>query len=431
MAGRFVNTDRTGVLTQQSISSSIVSAVQNILQNPYYLFSDKKASECTYYNINTTMTTLDESTHSNYGEISPDSPLRYNKVSGFYLYGMSKIEPNLEIGDYGMEASEISGECIVLPYTLIPYPGDRFLLSQISGPLVFKVTHVDVNTLDTGAIMYKISYVLDSSDGLEDIEPQVVKNLKFSISNYGTNFASFISEEAYNDASAMEKYSTMLKDYYISLFYDTAIQSFSYNYSDNGPSYGAGLPNMYGYHEFFGFKVYDPYLIEFIIRNKLISGSTNYMYVAQQMFLPNTFSIDYARTIFYSLENQDINSHGGTYVGNLILCNQRLSLLYAYPIDYYYMEYRKLEKGLFMINIFDDPEFGDYIKNNSQRSDDNSWCMKNIIIKFFNGEEITTSDLEALDHIDYLPDKDLFYLIPMTIFCIDKTIESALTETST
>jgi hypothetical protein len=431
VAGRFINTDRGGVLTQTSITNSITTAVKNILNNPYYLYSDKRASKCTYFNINTTMTTLDEATRGNYGEISPDSPLRYNRVYDFYIYGISKIEPNLDVGDYGIEGATVTGDAIILPYTLIPYPGDYFILDQIDSdrPLMFKVTGVDPSSLDTGAIMYKVSYALDSSDGMENIEPQVVKNLRFFIQNMGTNFATFMEEDTYADAQSMEAYSTMLKDYYISLFYDAKIQSFSYNYSNNG-TIGGSMPNKYGYHEFMGFKVYDPYLIEFMIRNKIISGSTNYIFVSHQMVMPVTFPIDYDRTFFSALENQDITTHKGTYVGNMLRCDQVLSLLYAYPIDYYYMEYRTLEAGLFMINIFDDPEFADIIKANGQRPNDPNWVMKNIIIKFFNKIDITLDDLADLSHLDYLQTKELFYLIPMVIFCIDKTLETMMSKTS-
>lgn len=429
MAGRFINTDRTGVLMQHSMSDSIVKTVKEILQNPYYLFSDKRASKCVYYNLNTTMTTLDEATRGNYGEISPDSPLRFNRIKDFYIYGMGKIDPNFEVGEYGLEASEISGDVIILPYTVVPYPGDYFVLDQINGPLLFKVTGVDVNTLDTGAVMYKASYSLARSDvSLSEIEAQVVRRLKFLIQNMGTNFASFITEEVYDNASEMEEYLTMLKDYYISLFHDAKIQSFSYNYSNDG-TVGGSMINSHGYDEFMGFKAYDPYLIEFMIRNKILDGSTNYIFVQHQMIMPQTFPIDYDRTFFRTLELKDINSHVGTFVGNLIKCLQRYSLLYAYPIDYYYMEYRDLYTGLYIIDIFDDPGFGDVIKQNTKLTNQDD-VMKDIIRMYFNDEEITIDTLKPLRHLKYSSNKQMFYLIPMTIFCITKTLESLLANNS-
>ena len=65
MAGKFINT--TTAYSQVVNQASQVT--KSRLDNPYYIFSDKKASECTYYNINTTMTTLDEATRGNYAEI--------------------------------------------------------------------------------------------------------------------------------------------------------------------------------------------------------------------------------------------------------------------------------------------------------------------------------------------------------------------------
>jgi hypothetical protein len=423
MSGRFINTDRTGVLTQSTISSTAVDYVKQILNNPYYLFSDKKASKCIYYNLNTTMTTLDEATRGNYGEISPDSPLRFNRIANFLIYGVGKIEPNLDLNDYGLEGQEISNEAIVLPYTIVPYPGDFFILDSLGKKYLFKVIEVNPNTLDTGVVMYKINYVLSSSDGIEDIEPQVVRRLNFVISNLGSNFASLIEEDIYNTASDMENMSTRLKNYFISLFYDDRIQSFSYKYDED--TFGGCAPNPYGYCEFMGFKVYDSYLIEFLIRNEILSGADRFIHVAHQMYLDQTFPVDYDRTIFRSIETGSIKSHIGTYTGNLYKCTQELSLLYAYPFDYYYMEYRRLNPMLFNINIFDDMEFDKSIRENDCTSRD---PMETVLIKSMNSEDITAEDLERLEHIDYMPNRHLFYMIPITIFCLDKYIQSMLAK---
>ena len=426
MSGRFINTDRKGVLTHSSVMDSQKNLLKSILQNPYYLFSDKRASKCTYYNINTTMTTLDESIRGNYGEISPDSPIRYNKINDFFIYGVSKIEPNLEIGEYGLEGADISGDYIVLPYTIVPYPGDFFVLHQIDRPVMFKVTGVDPSTLDTGAIMYKISFTVCTTDGIEDIEPQVVKILNFLPKNIGTNFAVFIDEETSNNVSDLEDYSSKLKDYYISLFYDNKIQSFSYSISNDG-SIGGNAKNSYGYIQHPGFRVYDPYLIEFMIRNKIFKGSTRYIHIRHEMVMPRTFAIDYDKTIFSSLEQCKLDTHTGTYVGNLLLCDQELSLLYQYPIDYYYMDYNKVRLGFHPINILSDPEFSNRVYRkeyyNSEKKEEN---LRNIIISYFLNKQIKSKELEILDYIDYLSNKDMFYIIPMIIFCIDTTIQNIM-----
>ena len=431
MAGKFFNTSTA--YTQMTTQAADV--MKGLLDNPYYLFSDKKASVCTY-----TMTTLDEATRGNYSEISNNSPLRFNKIKNFMVYGITRIEPNLDIGDFGLESSDITGECIVLPKTIIPYPGDYFYLDQLDKPYLFRVTAVNPNTLDTGATLYRINYSLVSSDGLKKIEPQVVKVFEFNLSlsgEMGSNMAaSLVDEDTYANASELEDYATTLKDYYISMFYDNKVQSFTYNYGltdewreMNGDPHHLHLVNMQKVEcTPFGFKVYDPYLIEFMIRNKILSGASTYIYVTQQMFLPSTFAMDYDKTIFASLEDKDLERHYGRNTGNLLYVDarQKLSLLYAFLTPYYYMEYNHLNAKFFYINIFDDPDFTNKIKNKEYTSHE----LKNLIVKYFNDEDITLEDLHKLKHIDYMNNKEFYYGIPFAIFCIEQQIAKNLANSN-
>ena len=103
MAGKFLNT----TTAYSEMTNKLATFSKQLLDNPYYMYTDKKASECTYYNINTTMTTLDEATRGNYSEISPESPIRFNKIKNFLIYGITRIEPNLDLTEYGLEGNEV------------------------------------------------------------------------------------------------------------------------------------------------------------------------------------------------------------------------------------------------------------------------------------------------------------------------------------
>ena len=178
MAGKFIRTSNM----KQTMPDLLADNVKGIINNPYYLFNNLDGSTCTYYNINTTMTTLDEATRANYSELAASSPIRYNKINKFLLYGIDKIEPGLELTDFGLEGSDIQGDAVVLPKTIIPYPGDFFTLTQLNNEnYLFKVTAVNPNTLDTGATMYRINYSLAYTDHVVDINAQVVKEFNFSL----------------------------------------------------------------------------------------------------------------------------------------------------------------------------------------------------------------------------------------------------------
>ena len=90
------------------------------------------------------------------------------------------------------------------------------------------------------------------------------------------------------------------------------------------------------------------------------------MHISQQMYLPSTFGVDYDRTFFSALEDKDRVKHYCKCAGNLLVCKQKLSLLYAYPEDYYYMEYGILNTKLHVIDIFNDAKFMDKIRNNEK-----------------------------------------------------------------
>ena len=398
MAGKFVNTEQK--VTFDTLSEN----VKELMKNPYYQFSDKKGSVCQYYNINDKKTTLDEATRANYSELGPNSPIRYNKIKDAIIYGITKMDIALDITDFGLEANDIAGEAYVLPKTFIPYPGDFFTIDHLGKPYLFKVTNAEQNTLYTDEAMYKISYILAYPD-LNGIEDQVVGTYVYNTASFGTNSKVVIQSDVYNIVAQIQDTLIKLKDYYYMIFYDQKVQTFIYLHK--------GI-----------IHAYDPYLIEFMIRNNILSGSTEYVYVSQQMFLPSTFGVDYDRTIFSCIEDKDVETKAKIrYVGNLLVCQQKLSLLYAYPEDYYYMEYSHLNTHLHSISIFGDLEMIYYIRNNIKTS--NPLC--NVMIKYFNDEEITSDDLLDIKNIDYCDNIELYYGIPIAIFCMEQMVSKMLT----
>ena len=52
--------------------------------------------------------------------------------------------------------------------------------------------------------------------------------------------------------------------------------------------------------------------------------------------------------------------------------------------------------------------------------------MKDILIGFFNNESVTPEQLEKLKHIDYMNNVELYYLIPITIYILDRYIQNEL-----
>ena len=85
-------------VSHSNMTQSVINLQADLLKNPFYLFSDKKALPVEYYNINTSKSTLDNGLKIVYDECTENSPLRFNLIHDFYLYGISQMQVSLESG---------------------------------------------------------------------------------------------------------------------------------------------------------------------------------------------------------------------------------------------------------------------------------------------------------------------------------------------
>ena len=131
MAGKFINT------THNDNLNKMVFGLQNIIQNPYYKWLNSTPTLTDYYNRNVEASTLDEGAKIEYSDGGDDSPIKYNLIKNFYIYGIERIQVQLENDEYGASGTPIEGECIVLPNTITPYPGDYFKIPYIKEDRLF------------------------------------------------------------------------------------------------------------------------------------------------------------------------------------------------------------------------------------------------------------------------------------------------------
>jgi hypothetical protein len=123
--GKILNT------TYHETVDKVTGMYNSLVNNPFYNWNDKKPIICTYYNINKDYSSLDPGSKIQYDNINDESPIRYNRIYDFLIYGFNRIELQTENGDFGLEASEISGDAYILPNTIIPTEGDYFEIKHI------------------------------------------------------------------------------------------------------------------------------------------------------------------------------------------------------------------------------------------------------------------------------------------------------------
>lgn len=385
---------------------TLVDGYKEKLKNPYYMHMDSTGTLTTYFNQNITKSTLDEGSKTEYIMIGEDSPIKFNKVNNFYIYGLEKINFELENSDFGLSANDISGEGIILPNTVIPIANDYFIINHINQKLLFKVTSVSINALENGSNMYKIEFILDKvGEEVDKIYKQIENDFEMVITNVGTQFNSVIRSSDYNFIDKVEDIILRLNKYYLNLFYNTRVQTFTFTHK--------------------GKYFYDPYMIEFIKKHGIISDTGSYIHVAHQTFLPNTFSLDYDKTFFRLVEHPDLKSRKPRIHSQAEVVDEYLSILCTRPEDYYKIEYignNNTNPNRYIIENFDIDLIERIYRNELYKNEN----YVNIIIKYFNNIEFDLDDIYSIEDIEYEQNITLFYHIPILIYILNNKIKNIL-----
>lgn len=396
---KFINTQYKNTI------DSLVDGLKAKLDNPYYIFTDKKACIVDYYNRNINKSTLDEGTKHVYSPIGDNSPTKYNLIKDAYLYGIERMVVNLNNDEYGLESDPIEGDAIVLPNTFIPYPDDYFVIIHTDQKLLFRVLAVTTDTLENGANFYRLQYKLDRLDD-SDIVKLVDGEYRMIINNIGTNFKAVIRSNDYELIEVLDNDILTLKKYYKSLFYNNKVQTFTFMLNNN--------------------YFYDPFMIEFLIRNKILEGDDEYTYISHQAVLPKTFAIDYDKTFFRSIELQDPKkiSYNNSAIG--VAISDVHSLMSCRLETYFMLQYQYNPSGLNnQITIFD-PDMLEKIRNNEYYEIGDDKFIYNFIIAYFNNKPIDSKMVKLIEDIDYNTNLTIFYLVPILIYVLEHYIKNLL-----
>ena len=402
----FINTKYT-----DAVDSMVKSSI-NIINNPLYIFNDKPATVVDYYNKDINESTLDEVSGLEYNTIGLDCPTKFNKIKDALLYGIERISTNYTYDeeDGGTFADDISGDAYVLPNTFVPQIGDYFEIKYIKEQqILFIVNEVQKDTLDNGYNFYKISYKVkyEGKEAIKELNDlNVTDTYRMLTSTIGTNRISIIQSDDYDLLAVIEANAKKLKEYFKQLFFNPSIQTFTYMLKDS--------------------HMYDPFLIEFIIRNKLLSGTDEYVYVDHAMSVWKTFGIDYDHTFFRALEDKSKKiADNCKTIGVGILIEDMMSLMTTKLEDYYYVDYNVNKYAPFLTRIETIPnELIDCIINNSQFGVAVP-KFYNLVLNYFKDDYyIKDEDLDVIDHIELNDAKDIFYGIPMLIFVLERFAEN-------
>lgn len=403
--GKILNT------TYQDTVEKVTGFVENLINQPFYLYNDKKPTSCIYYNINKDFSSLDPGSQLEMDNNGSDCPFRFNRIYDMLLFGLPKIELNTDTDEFGLEANKIEGECYILPNTIIPTEGDYFEINYVKDSTwLFIVKDVQRDTLDNGSNAYKISYKLEYTNH-DKILQNIVYNFRMIEVREGTNIAKIVRCEDYDIAKIMDKMAVALKGYYIDLFYDEKVQTFIY------------IP----YEQC---RTYDPYLIEFLIRNQILNNGEHaeYIFVDHKITPNKTFTIDYDQSVFRQFELNDKEKLlTADHVAFLELIKAFGTIFDTRFEDYFKCQYDANSISRFTYNVSCMSDDFIYQIQDNKLEEDPRVLWKNIIIKYFNNmQDLTTDELDSLKYLDFRDAEFAYYTIPFLIFCLEKYIVKTL-----
>lgn len=390
------------IYDEHSFIEDNITKFEDKMGSKYSRFTGNAQTYTTYFHINDN-TTVDRGIEDIEELIGPRSPLRYNKIIKFPIYGLDPIVLQIVEADQGLDTS-YEGECFVLPGTIIPYENDMFIIDHVKGNFIFRVSAVDYDTLKHNNY-YKISFMLEAIDSnkVESLLKQVTDNFSCILDNVGTDKKAIIEEGLLEKIISIESMYKDMVNIYMSIYYDDTYNAIIGNLED-------------------GKRVYDPLQSEFINKHDLFNQENDYKTVLfSEQFTDKQRAFKYEKSIYRFFERKDLNLinnfHYITYFG---ISNQETSF------------YKWHDRSVFII---DNPKFLD--KNNSPYILSDKF-IEDIRInnKMSNGfaallKKYLTTDLLSINDIDsnlnevllQLDDsEELFFFTPIILYIIKNTI---------
>lgn len=271
---------------QQMVDNNIFRYEEKI-KSPTSRFLDTTPTFTTYYHINNEDTTADAGFKDVASIIGHRSPIRFNKIEKFPIYGLDQIVLQMQEDDAGLD-STYEGEAVILPSTVKPVHNDFFIIPILKDAYVFRVTDIQYDNVMPDNF-YKISFKLEYIDEqkIHEIEEQKVEDYVCVLENIGTESNCILEKSCFIKIQEIEKMYHELIEFYTAMFYDKRHNVF------------LGDIEM-------GRKLYDPLQAEFINRHKLFNEKNN----LETLILTDEYDdpkrkLKYSKSVYKYMELRD------------------------------------------------------------------------------------------------------------------------------
>ena len=394
-----------------NIANDMVNNTTNLLDNVLnskfttYLQGNGTPMFVTYYNIDDTTSTTDRGNFTIDQALGPNSPLRYNKIENFPVYGLKELIPSIDELEGNLLDLSIDGEIIILPNTIKPSAYDYIVYRYLDDIIIFTVTSFEFSSIKNNNY-YKLTISLKDLHNHEyqdNLDNQTIHNYIAKLDNIGTQDRVILESQISIEVDQLQKVRNHLIEYYIDSFYDKRYNCLI-------------LRNELLTKDF---SIYDPLLTKFIIDNNILDTPYKFIHLVNFDYRREVDTF-YNRSIYKCLETHNcsklqkyylepvtfrtVDTNPFAYYGE-----ETVFTLYLYPLDHQYVEFNGEEckhilyghKQLMdSIVPFDDRFAVDY-------EDESDSTVKTINSKLSNDELLSVIKSESYDK----PDDTKNYLV--------------------
>lgn len=342
--------------TADTMVDNSMQELANVLNSKFtsYLQGNGTPVLVTYYNLDTNISTTELGSGTYDKRLGDNSPLRFNKILDFPVYGLKEIIPSKDQLDGGLvDITVDNSEVIILPNSIKPNPLDHFVYHFLDGrSITFRVVDIEYSSIKSNNY-YKLSISLAdiNDDSTEDnLEDQTIKTYKTCLNIIGTNERCIVEDTIFETIESIEKIRKELIQIYLDTFYEKKYNALVFR------GHSGGYP------------LFDPYLTKFVIKNNVLDKSYSGDYIVLVDYdMRYEVNKDYNKSIYHYLETRDNNR-----MKRLSIMPAQFSTYDTNPFTYYG------EEVVFSMDLVEyvDPR---HLKNAHGEGTPNSWCANEYI----------------------------------------------------
>lgn len=259
------------------------------MESKYSRFLEKTPTFVTYYHVNNLETTVDNGLQNIERLLGDNSPVKFNEIKNFPIYGIEQIVIQLQDELEGLTGS-YDGEGIVLPDTISPLPNSMFVIDALEQKYVFMITEVNYDTIRSNSFT-RISFTLKAThdEYVDNLIKQTSDKYDCNFTAIGTDEKAIIRSEDKVALLKLEEAYQSINEHYKKLFFSTRYNSFIYENPDLS-------------------KLYDRFINFFINSHNLFNRKNDYdtLYLTLEDLKPN-FYRSYDTSFYRAIENQDFS----------------------------------------------------------------------------------------------------------------------------